>query len=133
MRGRSAPTGPGNYLYSGPGSVPRRISVTEPYWGAAPTGTAPEEDQSMGGGRSLGLTVFEPGGRRPAARTTWPLQQTERLVHDALRRAEAAAVHRAGADQRPRGGVSGRVDHRARPAVAPGHLGTGARHPRSWQ
>ena len=34
-------------------------------------------------------------------------EQTERLVHDAFGRAEAAAVHRPGADQRSGSGVSG--------------------------
>ena len=47
------------------------------------------------------------GGWRPAAGTTRPLEQTERLVHDAFGRAEAAAVHRSGADQRSGSGVSG--------------------------
>ena len=42
-----------------------------------------------------------PGRRRSASRATGAARQAERLVHDALGRPEAAAVHRARAHQRP--------------------------------
>ena len=44
----------------------------------------------------------------------------------ALRRAEAAPVHRPGPPARPAAGLPGRADHRPGPAGAPRHLGPGA-------
>ena len=58
-------------------------------------------------------------------------RQAQRLVHDAVGRPEAAAVHRARAHQRSRGRVPRRADDRTRSAGAARDLGSGARHPRS--
>ena len=96
-------------------------------------GAAPEADQGVGSGRSLGLALPESREWRAAARAARAGRQAERVVHDAVGRPEAAAVHRARAHQRSRGGVPRRADHRARPAGAPRHLGSGARHPRARQ
>ena len=60
-------------------------------------------------------------------------RQAQRLVHDALRRSEAAALHRPGADSRSRGRAARRAHHRTRPAGQARDLGHGARHPRPRQ
>ena len=74
-----------------------------------------------------------PRRRRPPARSARAHRQARRLVHDAVRRAEAAAVHRPRAHQRSRGGVPRRAHDGPRPAGAPRDLGAGAGHPRARQ
>ena len=74
------------------------------------------------------------GGRsRSAARAARAGREARRLVHDAVGRPEAAAVHRARADQRSRSRVSRRADDRARSAGAARNLGAGPRHPNARQ
>ena len=67
--------------------------------------------------------------RGRAARASRPRRKARRLVHDAVGRAEAAPVHRAGADPRAGAGVPRRADHGARSAGPPRHLGPRHGHP----
>ena len=134
VRRGSANAGSRNDLGPRPGPGPRRLHAAGADRRAAPAGAAAEADQGVGGGRSLGVAVPEEDDRRrPAARPARPGRQAQRLVHDALRRPEAAAVHRPRAHQRSRRRLSRRADDRAGSAVAADDLGAGARHPRARQ
>ncbi len=75
--------------------------------------------------------------RRPTGRSCLPqlgLEEKRNAAFcEAVRRAEAAPVHRPGTPARPAVGLPGRADHRPRPAGPPCHLGPGARGARQGQ
>ena len=82
-----------------------------------------EADQGLGGGRLLALALSGPRRRRRAPPAARARREAQRVVHDALRRPEAAPLHRPRAGERPGGRLPGRADDGARSAGPAGDLG----------
>ncbi len=108
--------------------------VAAPHRRPAAGSAAAEAHQGARSARALVVAL------RHARSTAWQLLEqlgiagkANALVHDAVGRPEAAAVHRARAHPRSGARVSRRADHRPRSAGAPRDLGSRARHPRSRQ